>query len=79
MRHILLIVFLTILAASPALAQSVNKPAPSKRSVENQLIELERQLSDALVRQDAAALDRCGATTLSLRSPMAKCPTRHSE
>ena len=72
MRHILLIVFLTILAASPALAQSVNKPAPSKRSVENQLIELERQLSDALVRQDAAALDRLWSNDLVFTFPNGK-------
>ena len=56
MKQILLSVLLTIVAAAPALAQSESKAAPSKRSVEGQLIDLERQLSEALVRENAAVL-----------------------
>jgi ketosteroid isomerase-like protein len=72
MRHILLRVLLTIVAASPALGQSESKAAPSKESVERQLIELERQLSDALVREDAAVLDRLWSNDLVFTFPNGK-------
>ena len=72
MKHILLIVLLTIVGASPALAQSESKAAPSKRSVERQLIELERQLSAALVREDAAVLDRLRSNDLVFTFPNGK-------
>ena len=72
MKHILLSVFLTIVTAAPALAQSEAKAAPSKRSVEGQLIELERQLSDALVREDAAVLDRLWSNDLVFTFPNGK-------
>jgi ketosteroid isomerase-like protein len=72
MKHILLSVLLTIVAGSHALAQSESKAASSKRSVERQLIELERQLSDALVRQDAAVLDRLWSNELVFTFPDGK-------
>lgn len=72
MKHIRLIVLLTIVTAFPAFAQSVSKSASSKASVENQLIELERQLSDALVRQDTAALDRLWSNDLVFTFPNGK-------
>ena len=72
MKQILLVVILTILAAAPAQAQSESKPAPSERSVEGQLIELERQLSDALVREDAAVLDRLWSNDLVFTFPDGK-------
>ncbi len=50
MKHLNLIVLLTIGVASTALAQSEKKVEPSQTSVERQLVELERQLSDALSR-----------------------------
>jgi ketosteroid isomerase-like protein len=72
MKHILLSVLLTIVAAAPALAQSESNAAPSKRNVEGQLIELERQLSEALVRQDAAVLDRLWSNDLVFTFPNGK-------
>ena len=72
MKHILLSVLLTIVAAVPAPAQSKSKAAPSKRSVEVQLIELERQLSEALVREDAAVLDRLWSNDLVFTFPNGK-------
>src|ERR1700730_8599433 len=72
MKHILLSVLLTIVAAATALDPSENKGAPSKRGVEVQLIELERQLSAALVRQDAAVLDRLWSNDLVFTFPNGK-------
>jgi hypothetical protein len=72
MRHILLSVILIISAATAVLAQSESKAAPSKRSVESQLIELERQLSAALVREDAAVLDRLWSNDLVFTFPNGK-------
>ena len=72
MKHILLSVLLTIVAAVPAVAQSESQAAPSKRSIEYQLIELERQLSDALVKEDAAVLDRLWSNDLVFTFPNGK-------
>lgn len=72
MKHILLIVLLTIVATSTVLAHSQRKVLSSKRSVERQLIELERQLSDALVREDAVALDRLWSNDLVFTFPSGK-------
>jgi len=72
MKHILLSVLLTIMVAAPALAQSESKAAPSKHSVEVQLIELERQLSEALVKEDAAVLDRLWSNDLVFTFPNGK-------
>ena len=71
MKHILVSVLIVIMATA-ALAQSESKAAPSKRSVEGQLIELERQLSDALVREDAAVLDRLWSNDLVFTFPAGK-------
>ena len=72
MKQILLTVLLTIMAAAPALAQSESKAASSKRSAESQLIELERQLSAALVREDTAVLDRLWSNDLVFTFPNGK-------
>jgi len=72
MKHILLSVLITIVAAAPILAQSESKAAPSNRRVERQLIELERQLSDALVKQDVAVLDRLWSNDLVFTFPNGK-------
>ena len=72
MKQILLRVLLTIVATTPALAQSVSKAPPSRQGVEGQLIELERQLSAALVRQDAAILDRLWSKDLVFTFPDGK-------
>jgi uncharacterized protein DUF4440 len=72
MKRMLLSVLLTTMAAAVAIAQSESKAAPSKRTVEGQLIELERQLSAALVREDAAVLDRLWSNDLVFTFPNGK-------
>lgn len=72
MKQTLLSVLLIIMAATAALAQSESKAASSKRSVAGQLIELERQLSEALVREDAAVLDRLWSNDLVFTFPDGK-------
>src|SRR5260370_19283095 len=72
MKQILLSVALPIVAAASAIAQSESKAATSKVSVEGQLIELERQLSEALVREDAAVLDRLWSNDLFFTFPDGK-------
>jgi ketosteroid isomerase-like protein len=72
MKHLLLSVLLTIVAAASTLAQSESKAAPAKRSVEGQLTELERQMSEALVREDAAVLDRLWSNDLVFTFPNGK-------
>ena len=71
MKRILLSVLLTLVTAAAAFAQSERKAAP-KRSVEGQLIELERQLSEALVREDASVLDRLWSNDLVFTFPNGK-------
>lgn len=72
MKHVPLSILLTILAATAALAQSERKAAASKGSVEGQLIELERQLSEALVKEDTAVLDRLWSNDLVFTFPNGK-------
>ena len=72
MKQILLSVLLTVVAATAALAQSESKAAPSQQSVEGHLIELERQMSAALVREDAAVLDRLWSNDLVFTFPNGK-------
>ncbi|HYT49288.1 MAG TPA: nuclear transport factor 2 family protein [Pyrinomonadaceae bacterium] len=72
MKYLQLIVLLTIAAASTAVTQAESKVAPSQRSVERQLIELERQLSEALVKEDAAVLDRLWSNDLVFTFPNGK-------
>lgn len=72
MKHLQLILLVTIGAASSALAQSEKKPTPYQTGVERQLIELERQLSDALVKEDTAVLDRLWSNDLVFTFPNGK-------
>ena len=72
MKHTLVSVLLIVMAATAVLAQSERKAAQSKPGVESQLIEIERQLSDALVRQDAAVLDRLWSNDLVFTFPNGK-------
>ena len=76
MKHLQLIVLLTIGAASTSLAQSEKKVAQSQARVERQLIELERQLSDALVKEDAAVLDRLWSNDLIFTFPNGKMSSK---
>src|SRR5712691_9562 len=72
MKQIGLIVLLTVVTACPVLAQTTRKAAPPGRSAERQLIELERQLSEALVSQDAKVLDRLWSNDLVFTFPNGK-------
>jgi ketosteroid isomerase-like protein len=72
MKRIGLIVLLTVVTACPVLAQTRRKVAPPRGSAERQLIELERQLSEALVRQDARVLDRLWSNDLVFTFPNGK-------
>jgi ketosteroid isomerase-like protein len=72
MKHIGLIVLLTLATACPVLAQTTRKAVPPGRSAERQLIELERQLSEALVREDATVLDRLWSNDLVFTFPNGK-------
>src|SRR5712692_9177638 len=72
MKYTLPIALLIILGASLTHAQAERKATRATRSVERQLIELERQLSDALVKQDAAVLDRLWSNDLVFTFPNGK-------
>ncbi len=69
MNHMLSIVLLITLTTSPSQAQANGKVKPSSRAVEAQLVELERQLSEALAREDAAVLNRLWSDDLVFTSP----------
>jgi len=69
MKNIFSILLLITLVAVSALAQSNNKARGSTQKVERELIELERQLSEALARQDASVLDRLWSETLVFTFP----------
>jgi len=69
MNHMLSIVLLITLATSPCHAQANSKGKPSNRAVEAQLVELERQLSEALAREDAAVLNRLWSDDLVFTAP----------
>jgi ketosteroid isomerase-like protein len=71
-KYILSIGLLVTLAASPTQAQAERKAIPATRGIERQLVELERQLSDALVREDAAVLDRLWSNDLVFTFPNGK-------
>jgi hypothetical protein len=66
MKHIGLIVLLAVVTACPVLAQAARNVVPAGRSAERQLIALENQMSDALVREDARVLDRLWSNDLCL-------------
>lgn len=72
MKRIGLIVLLTVVAAGSGLAQTARKAGPPGRSAERQLIELERQMSDSLVREDARVLDRLWSNDLVFTFPDGK-------
>ena len=72
MKRMLVVALLTIASASHAPPQAERKATPSNGRVERQLIELERQLSDALVKEDAAILDRLWSDDLVFTFPNGK-------
>ena len=69
MKQTLLIMMLTMLTVSYASAQTQKKETHPTGSIESQLVELERQLSDALVKQDAVTLDRLWSRDLVFTFP----------
>ena len=58
-----------ILVAGSTLAQTGYKNRTSTSNVERELIELERQMSEALAKQDASVLDRLWSENLVFTSP----------
>ena len=69
MNHMLSIVLLIALQTSTTPAQAERKARPPNRAVETELIELERQLSEALVREDAAVLNHLWSKDLVFTFP----------
>ncbi len=69
MKNIFSFLLLIAMIAAPAVAQSKKKAIRSGQRIERELIELERQLSEALARQDAAVLDRLWSETLVFTFP----------
>jgi ketosteroid isomerase-like protein len=69
MKYILSIVLLITLAAMSAMAKPSSNAPLSTQKVERELVELERQLSDALARQDASVLDRLWSDDLVFTFP----------
>jgi ketosteroid isomerase-like protein len=65
MKNTLSIVMLLILAAASVVAQS----SKSSQKAERELVELERQLSEALARQDASVLNRLWSESLVFTFP----------
>ena len=68
-KYSLLIALLMNPLAAPIGAQSTKKAPATMRKSEHELVELERQLSDALAKQDALVLDRLWSETLVFTSP----------
>jgi Domain of unknown function (DUF4440) len=67
---------LIIAVSSIALAQGENRITPSYSKAELELIEMERQLSDALIRQDVLVLDRLWSDDLVFTFPDGKVSTK---
>ena len=65
----LTIVLSVILIASSTLAQTSNRIRNPTNNVERELIELERQMSEALAKQDVSVLDRLWSENLVFTSP----------
>jgi hypothetical protein len=68
-KNIFSVLLLITMVAAPAAAQSNRKAISPAQKVERELIELERQLSEALARQDASVLDRLWSETLIFTFP----------
>jgi Domain of unknown function (DUF4440) len=68
-KNIFSVLLLITMVAAPAVAQSNKKATRSTQNLEREIIELERQLSEALARQDASVLDRLWSETLVFTFP----------
>jgi ketosteroid isomerase-like protein len=71
-KYILAIGLLTTLISAPVAAQTHKRAKLAAQKIERELIELERQLSEALARQDAPALDRLWSDSLVFTFPNGK-------
>ena len=69
MKHIWPIVLLITVATVPSQAQVKRNGKQLTRAVEALLVELERQLSEALAKEDAAVLNRLWSDDLVFTSP----------
>ena len=69
MNHMLSIVLLITLGTTFTPARAEKKARPPIRAVEAELIELERKLSEALVREDATVLNRLWSKDLVFTFP----------
>ena len=69
MNHIWPIVLLITVATVPSQAQVKRNGKQLTRAVEAFLVELERQLSEALAKEDAAVLNRLWSDDLVFTSP----------
>ena len=68
-KNLFSVLLLVTMLAAPAVAQSNKKASRSTQNVEGELVELERQLSLALARQDASVLDRLWGEDLVFTFP----------
>ena len=68
-KYPLLIALIVSLFAAATAAQNNKKARASEQTNEAELIELERQLSEALARQDAKVLDHLWSETLVFTTP----------
>jgi len=68
-KNLFSVLLLITMLAAPAVAQSNKKASRSTQKVEGELVELERQLSLALARQDASVLDRLWSEDLVFTFP----------
>src|SRR5437870_2993387 len=69
LKYIFSLLLLISLVAAPAVAQSNKKASRTVWRAERELIELERQLSEALARQDVPVLDRLWSERLVFTFP----------
>ena len=70
-KHIVMILFLPLVAlvpTGPTVAQT-KKHMPPDYHLEHELLELERQMSEALAKQDVSVLNRLWSDTLVFTSP----------
>jgi ketosteroid isomerase-like protein len=65
----LTVVLSVILIAASTVAQTTNRIRNSTNNVERELIELERQMSEALAKQDGSVLHRLWSENLVFTSP----------
>ena len=76
MRYMFVIAILVIAASAPAPSQTKEKKALPSGKAEQELIGMERELSEALVRYDTAALDRVWSDDFIFTAPNGRITTK---